>query len=205
MLDKLFKKYNCDKSTNGHHYVTEYESHLAPLKNEPINILEIGVWKGESTSAFHEYLPNAQIYGVDIFTRVPVKDIPILKKDRVHWLEADSTSPNVYEKIKENWPDVKFDVIVDDGLHTPEANKKTFENFIDFLKDDGVYYVEDAWPLDIMTSEELTHYWIVKYSNDYNMMQMLPFLNCIEKYNVKRIDLRKKSGKPDSYIFKITK
>lgn len=204
MLNKLFMKYKCDKSTKHHHYVTEYESHLAPIKEDPINILEIGVWKGTSLSAFHEYLPNANVYGVDVFTRVSPDDVPILKEDRVHWMKADSTKKEVKEKVLEKWPGIKFDVIIDDGLHTPEANQKTFENFIEFLKDDGVYYIEDAWPIDIMTSKELKHNWILKNEDKYNMLKMLPFLNTIEKYNVERIDLRKTSKLPDSYIFKIT-
>lgn len=203
MLDKLFQKYNCDKSTQQHNYVKEYEAHLSPLREKEINILEIGVWKGTSLEAFHDYLPNAQIYGVDVFARVSEKDVPVLKRDRVHWMKADSTKKNLTEKVINHFGDIKFDVIIDDGLHTPEANLKTFNNFFPLLKEDGVYYVEDAWPIDILTREEANNSWLKSKAQDYNMLNFLPFINEIEKHNVERIDLRKVSKKPDSYIFKV--
>lgn len=203
MLNKLFQKYNCDKSTRHHHYVKEYEAHLAPLKEEPINILEIGIWKGTSLEAFHDYLPNAQIYGVDIFSRISEKDVPVLQRDRVHWMKADSTKENLTQSVIDRFGDIKFDVIIDDGLHTPEANLKTFNNFFPLLKDDGVYYVEDAWPIDILTTKEMENSWLKERSDRYNMLKFLPFINEIEKHNVERIDLRKVSKKADSYIFKV--
>lgn len=205
MLDSLCQKYGCDKSSKGHYYYTEYEKHLEPIREEPINILEVGIFKGTSIAAFHDYLPNAQIYGVDVFTRVAAKDIDALKRDRVHWLKADSTKVDLESKIQDQWGDIKFDVIIDDGLHTPEANMLTFNNLIDRLKDDGVFYVEDAWPLDIMSAAELNHQWIKKNQDLYTILKMNQFLSAIEKYNVERIDLRKKSKRPDSYIFKVTK
>lgn len=204
-LNDLFKKYNCDKSEDKHGYVKEYQKCLEPLREKEINVLEVGVWKGTSVSALHDYLPKAEIYGLDIFTRVPVEDVPVLKRDRVQWLKADSTSKNIQASIKEKWRDVKFDVIIDDGLHTPEANAKTFENLIPFLKDDGVFYIEDVWPLDIMTEQEWKHSWISKNKGKYNMNKWKVFEKAIEGYNVERIDLRKESNMPDSYIFKITK
>ena len=33
---------------------------------------------------------------------------------------------------------------MDDGDHTPEANKMTLLNFLPYLKDDGVYVIEDV-------------------------------------------------------------
>lgn len=205
MLDSLFQKYDCDKSSKGHHYYLEYEKHLEPMREEKINILEIGIFKGTSMSAFHDYLPNAEIYGIDVFTRVPPEKINVLERDRIHWLKADSTSFSFTHKVTEKWPDVKFDVIIDDGLHFPEANQKTFDSLISLLKDNGVFYVEDAWPLDIMTMSELKHPWVLKHQDEYNIFKMTNFLTSVEKYNVERIDLRKKSKKPDSYIFKVTK
>ena len=205
MLDSIFQKYDCDKSSKGHHYYLEYEKFLEPQREEKLNILEVGIFKGTSMAAFHDYLPNAEIYGIDVFTRVPPENIEALTRDRIHWMKADSTSFSLAGKIEKQWPGIKFDMIIDDGLHFPEANQKTFDNLIHLLKDDGVFYVEDAWPLDIMTMKELKHQWILKYQDEYNIFKMTKFLTSVEKYNVERVDLRKKSGKPDSYIFKVTK
>ncbi len=205
MLNELFMKYGCDKSLDFHQYVKEYTSFFEPIKNKNINILEIGIWKGTSLSAFYDYFPNANIYGIDIFTRVPVSEIPILKKDRVYWLKGDSMQSNICNLIKDKWGDIQFDIIIDDGLHTPLANKKTFENLIPFLKDTGVFYIEDIWPLDVMTDNEWNHQWIQKNRKDYTKENMNIFLDCIKDYKVAKFDYRSLSNRPDSVLYKIQK
>lgn len=203
MLKDIFRKYKCDKEDHMYHEV--YEKWFENKKDEPLNILEIGIFKGVSMDAWHEYLPNANIFGIDVFTRLKPEEVPALKKDRVHWLKSDSTKNSVQSAIKEKWGDVKFDVIIDDGLHTPEANAKTFENLILFLKDDGVFYIEDVWPLDIMKNQEWKHSWMARNKAKYNMDKWKVFEDSIVGYRVERIDLRKESAILDSYIFKVTK
>lgn len=204
MLKELFNKYGCDKARK-HHYDKIYGAEFEDIRNQPLNILEVGVFKGESTSAWVDYFPNATIYGLDIFTRVNMDEIGILQHERVKALRGDSTNFTVTREIYKNWPNIKFDIIIDDGLHTPRANAQTFNNLFPFLKDDGAYYIEDVWPLDIMTSKELQHFWLQKYPEKYNALEMEFFLNSIEKYKIERFDNRKLSGEGDSYIIKVTR
>ena len=202
MLKELFNKYGCDKAKK-HHYHTVYQPEFESLQNESINILEIGVFKGESASAWIDFFPNATVYGLDIFVRVSAEDIPILQHPRVKWLKGDSTHPSVSGAIQKAWPDVQFDIIIDDGLHTPEANAQTFKNLFPFVKSTGSYYVEDVWPLDIASQKDLQHYWLQKSPDIYNMLKMNMFLNQIDDKQVERFDLRKLSGQGDSYIIKV--
>ncbi len=48
-------------------------------------------------------------------------------------------------KIEQLWKnfDFQFDVIIEDGLHTFNANKIFFENSINILKDGGIFIIED--------------------------------------------------------------
>ena len=202
MLKELFNKYGCDKAKK-HHYHTVYQPEFEPLQTEPINILEVGVFKGESASVWIDFFPNATVYGLDIFVRVSAEDIPILQHPRVKWLKGDSTHPSVSGAIQKAWPDVQFDIIIDDGLHTPEANAQTFKNLFPFVKSTGSYYVEDVWPLDIASQKDLQHYWLQKSPDIYNMLKMNMFLNQIDDKRVERFDLRKLSGQGDSYIIKV--
>ena len=41
--------------------------------------------------------------------------------------------------------DIKFDIILDDGLHNFEANICFFENSIGHLRNDGTYIIEDIY------------------------------------------------------------
>lgn len=199
-LKEIFDKHWCDKSDK-HKYHTVYEKYFAPVREDPINILEIGVYKGSSTASLVEYFPNATVYGIDIFERYAEKDVPILKHERVKHIKGDSTSKGIRTKIKNRWgSDIKFDFIIDDGLHTPEANAKTLNNIFSYLSDNGVYFVEDVWPINIMTSEEMKHPWVITKSELYNEEQYNVFLESLNDKKVKHYDLRKRTKNPDSYL-----
>jgi len=205
MLKELFDKYDCDKGTEKHHYYKEYEKYFESVREEPINLLEIGTFKGASTRAFHEYFPNATIYTTDIFVRTRPEDLDILSEKRVKWLKADSTDASLPSKMRNEWGDVKFDFIIDDGAHWPEANRLTWQNCFQFLKDDGVYFIEDVWPLDKMNDKELAHPWLTRHSDRYVMMEHIRMMTELEKYKVKHHDRRKETNCGDTYILTIEK
>jgi|TARA_R110002153_G_scaffold23791_1_gene76519 ubiquinone/menaquinone biosynthesis C-methylase UbiE len=202
MLEELFNKYGCDKSKK-HLYHTVYEKEFDSVRNDEINILEIGVFKGDSIRAWLDFFPNATIYGSDTFQRIVPGDIDVLNHPRVKWLKADSTNIAIRDQIKKEWPRIRFDIIIDDGLHTPAANAKTLHNLYPLLKKDGKYYVEDVFPLDIMTMKEMDHWWVKKHSNVYNILEMNKFTKEIEDKDVKRFDLRPFTNEPDSYIIRV--
>lgn len=202
MLKELLNNSGSDKAKK-HKYDEIYEPVLAPMKDEQINILEIGVDAGYSIEAWLEYLPNATIYTLDLFHRNDPASLPVLNHERVKWLKCDSTNPAVVTQIKKAWPRIRFDIIIDDGMHTPEANRKTLDNLFPLLKVRGKYFIEDVWPLDIMTTNEWKHPWVLKYPERYNMMDQIRFNKSME--GKKRIDHdhRKQTGEGDSYIIEL--
>lgn len=202
MLKELFNKYGCDKAKK-HLYHEVYQAEFERIKDDPINILEIGVFKGHSVQAWLDYFPNATIYGIDVFTRVQPEQIEVLNDPRVKWLRADSTVPDVVNKIKSAWPRIRFDIVIDDGLHTPRANAETLQNIFPLIKKTGAYYVEDVWPIDMMNNREMQHPWIMRYPNRYNILEMNYFLSQLDDKKVTRFDQRSKSKEPDSYIIKV--
>jgi len=205
-LGKLFNKYGCDK-TQKHQYEKIYQPVLEKLKDKEINILEVGVFNGHSTEAFHEYMPKANLYGIDIFTRTKAEDLPCYKKDRTQYLRASSIEPSVTRQFMAKFNDVKFDIIIDDGLHTPNANKLTFRYLSPLLKQGGHFFIEDVFPMERMTMKELQHPWLVRHPDRYNHLDNNVFLKEIESSNMKiiRHDNRKLTGQPDSYIIEIIK
>jgi len=204
MLEKLFNKYKTDKSEK-HGYHKVYEKYFKTFKNKPINILEIGVWKGASTLAIHDYFDAAQIYGIDIFERFPMESVEPFKLERCHLLQGDSMDSKILKKIKKEWGDIKFDIIIDDGKHTPRANMETFKNFSSFLSDEGHYFIEDVWPIEKM--QNLDHWWIKKKPHEYNTIINNEFLTTLENsgMNIQKYDLRKESGEPDSYVIRLSR
>ena len=115
--------------------------------------------------------------------------------------------PRIVKTIKKDWGDIKFDIIIDDGKHTPRANMKTFENFSPFLAEGGQYFIEDVWPIEKMTMTELDHWWLKKKAHEYNTTINNEFLTTLEnsEMEIQKFDLRETSGQPDSYIIRLVK
>lgn len=205
-LGDLFNKYGCDK-TKKHMYDRIYGPALEKFKDQEINILEVGVFNGHSTEAFHEFLPKANLYGLDIFVRTKATDLPCYKKDRTDYIKASSIEPSVTRQLRSKFGDIKFDVIIDDGLHTPNANKLTFRHLSPLLKEGGYFFIEDVFPLELMTMKELQHPWLLRHADRYNHLDNNMFLKEIEKpgLKIKRHDNRKLTGEPDSFIIELRK
>ena len=63
-LTYLFKLHKSDKLY--HLYADKYFSYLNNLKNEKLNILEIGIADGKSLLAWSDFFKNSTIIGIDI-------------------------------------------------------------------------------------------------------------------------------------------
>jgi predicted O-methyltransferase YrrM len=206
-LKELFDWHDCDKS-QAHKYYKIYEKYFEELRDEPINLLEIGIFRGASTKAWLDYFPNAKVYTIDTFERVPPRKIGVLKSSRVRWLKGDSTHAGVGKRLIDNWGMIKFDFIIDDGAHWPEAQKNTFKNFFPFLKEGGTYFCEDVFPMHIMNKDELDYYWFKKHPERYDMLKHMDFINTIDMRDGKTSyhDQRNESKyKHDSFIISIQK
>ena len=156
-LCDIMNKYGSDKGS-GHHNYTEsvYYDLFKNIKDEPLFIFELGLGTnntsvpsnmgqngkpGASLHGWSEFFPNAKIFGADID-----KDI-LFQTDKIKTFYCDQTNPQV---IKDMWSSLpQFDIIIEDGLHTYDANVCFFENSIHKLKPGGIYFIEDISINDI--------------------------------------------------------
>ena len=158
-LTNLMNLYGSDKGgrNNDHNYASYYSKIFFHKKNQIKNFLEIGLGTNNqnlvsnmgsngvplaSLRAWRDYFINANIYGADI-------DKNILKnEERIETYYVDQTNPITINELFINLGDIKFDIILDDGLHHFEANICLFENSINHLKSDGIYIIEDIYYKD---------------------------------------------------------
>jgi hypothetical protein len=152
-LADLFNKYGSDKDRNG--YSPLYSVLFDKIKNNRINLLEVGIGTmvpnvcssmcgympdsyrpGASLRAWRDYFKNGKIYGVD------VQEDTIFSEDRIETHICNSINTNNVNDLM-NKLNVKFDIIIDDGWHWDEAQKQTLINFFPYLKDGGIYIIED--------------------------------------------------------------
>lgn len=137
-LDQLFVKHNCDKGKLkngvGHDYTRHYAEALEPLRDKPIRILEIGVGDGKSIRVWEDYFthPQTQIFGMD-------KDPVDQSRGRYTFLVGDQTNIKSFEPLTFT----AYDVIIDDGSHTPDGTITAFEALWPFIKRGGYYFIED--------------------------------------------------------------
>jgi 23S rRNA U2552 (ribose-2'-O)-methylase RlmE/FtsJ len=125
--------YNTDKGTT-HSYIEEYERLFKGLNN--ITLLEIGTNCGSSLEMWRDWFPNSEIYGIDINPKGYPEGVKVIK--------GDATK----ELILNNFKDIKFDVIIDDGSHRLEDQLKSLELFFPIVKDGGMYIIEDIQNID---------------------------------------------------------
>lgn len=165
ILSELCEKYGSDKgfinididkkpyNWHPHTYTTYYHS-IFNLSRENIkyvfecglgtnnpsfksNMTENGI-PGASHRVWRDYFFNAQIYGGDIDKKV------LFEEDRIKTFYVDQLDTNSIKTMWENIQVENFDIIIDDGLHEPEANYNFFINSFHKLKKNGVFIIEDV-------------------------------------------------------------
>lgn len=132
----------------GHDYIPTYERLLAPYRNRPITLLELGVGghemlaAGRSLNLWEAYFRRATIVGVDVL------DQRHLSRGRVHVYQCSQTDAGALREIAERFGG--FDVVIDDGSHVNEHQIESFKLLFPLMKPTGVYVVEDTqtsfWP-----------------------------------------------------------
>jgi len=155
-LADLLNHYGSDKDSSGYTHV--YSIMFDHIKNEKMNVLEIGIGTmiagasssmkyympdtyqpGSSLRAWRDYFVNSNIYGADIQRDTQFSE------DRITTVLLDSTNKDEVDKTMSELG-IQFDIIIDDGWHWDEAQKKTLLNFFPYLKENGIYIIEDIHP-----------------------------------------------------------
>ena len=159
-LDKIGKKYNCDKcnaqttiidekevTIPGHNYTEVYHSLFKDKKDKPIKILEIGMGNhptnGYSLRMWCEYFSNVELHIADIN---PSNFNCNFEYDssKVFFHVLDQSNTNDLIKFREKFEPNSFDYIIDDGSHVAAHQILTFQLLFDhLLKDSGLYFIED--------------------------------------------------------------
>ncbi len=150
LLDQKFKEYGSDKSSK-HNYHLVYASVIAL---RPVTgLLEVGLGTnntkvasnmgtmgkpGASLRTFRDCLPQAKVFGADYDKGI------LFEEDRIQTFFVDQTKPETFDSLSAAI-DSKIDLIIDDGLHAPNANLATFIFALKKMEsnDMGTFIVED--------------------------------------------------------------
>ncbi len=135
------------------HYFEIYDRYFHSYKNKPVTIVEIGVSHGGSLEMWREYFGDqATIWGIDIDPRCKS-----LEGKNIHILIGSQEDKKFLRSIAQNTGPI--DILIDDGGHTQNQQKVSFEILFEHVKPNGVYLCEDTH----------TSYWNV-YGGGYKRM-----------------------------------
>lgn len=117
-------------------YLADYAELFSGLTDQPVKLLEIGVYRGGSLELWKETFPlGSKIYGIDNrgFRADLGKDITLFhgEQDDLEFLRAVVNRTG------------QLDIIIDDAAHIGAKAKKSFWFLFDYLKLGGKYVIED--------------------------------------------------------------
>ncbi|MBC7700933.1 class I SAM-dependent methyltransferase [Aquabacterium sp.] len=121
-------------------YLPYYDTLFAPLRDQPIQLLEIGVQNGGSQETWAQYFQSAELFvGCDIDPKCEA-----LRYDdpRIKIVVGDANGAPAFQKITAL--STAFDIVIDDGSHTSHDIMRSFVNYFPLLKPGGVFVVEDT-------------------------------------------------------------
>jgi len=135
-------KYPTDKETI-HSYLPIYDDLFLKYKNEPINILEVGIQFGYSVQLWHEYFINAKnIFGYDISDQ-----IEIFPETRTKVIKDANTI------TLDEFKDTPLTIAIDDGSHSLHDQLEFIKRIYPQVIEGGMLVVEDIQDIDNQKKE----------------------------------------------------
>ncbi len=120
-------------------YFEKYEQVLAPFRDKPLRLLEVGIQNGGSLDTWAKYFARAEsIVGVDIDPKCASLSFV---DPRISVVIGDAGDAATEAEILRHSP--QFDIIIDDGSHRSRDVVRAFARYFPHLSDGGVYIVED--------------------------------------------------------------
>ncbi|MEI8366270.1 MAG: hypothetical protein WCF65_07605 [Parachlamydiaceae bacterium] len=158
-----------------HNYTTLYTKLFHSIKSETINVFELGLGTndvtipsnmgvngipGASHYGWEEYFTDGRIFGADIDKKI------LFNTDRIRTYYCDQLSQ---ASISDMWTDptlkeIAFDIIIEDGLHSFEANLIFLENSLYKLKKGGIFIIEDLTQETVLRFEGIKNALIRRYN-----------------------------------------
>ena len=134
-LDVIAILEDTDKSSVEHDYVRHYEQQFQKFRDEPIEMLEIGVASGGSLRMWERFFTRAKIIGVDI-----IPGCTHHAGGRKFVEIGSQTDAAFLQGLMAKYHPT---IIIDDGSHQADHIRFTIEHLFPGLQPGGCYVIED--------------------------------------------------------------
>ena len=164
------------------HYLKYYNNFFSEYQKTAKSMLEIGIKDGQSIKIWRDYFSlDTKVVGIEI-NKEPLEGFNLPNTEVYFGDQTDyDFLHNLIKKEK------KFDIIIDDGGHTQEQLKSSFEYLFKYgLKSGGIYVMEDL-------GCSYWHRWSGGLNNRNNIINFL-------KDKIENINFRFWKGNRNDYI-----
>lgn len=135
-LDSLGILDDTDKTSLRWDYLRHYEAAFARFRHQPINIIEIGVFRGASLRLWEKWFSRATIVGIDIRP-----ECTRFARGRRVIAIGSQTDPDFLAATAEQYPPT---IVIDDGSHISDHVQVSFEALFPRVLPGGCYVIEDV-------------------------------------------------------------
>jgi len=149
ILGGLLVQYGSDKTDHGYHHLYGsllsdsekvdyiFEIGLGTNNTDVVSTMGRGGRPGASLRAFRDLCPSAELFGADIDDRI------LFSEERINTFYIDQTDTRTFDPIRQKTPVGSFDLVIDDGLHSPNANIASLDFALELVKAGGWAVIED--------------------------------------------------------------
>lgn len=142
---------------NSGNYTKMYNFLFSDIRENVKRVFEVGIGSnnldvpsnmgidgvpGSSLRGWKRYFKKAKIVGADIDERI------LFTEDRISTYYVDQYNNDSIDSLWDNFKGVKFDIIIDDGIHDMHkensGNVNFFKRSIKMLNNGGYYIIEDV-------------------------------------------------------------
>lgn len=120
-----------------HDYINGYYNEAFADNSKPINLLEIGVYRGGSLQLWSQHFgPESKIYGFDVEDNIVPE---FIDKPNIYFEFKDAYADETIAEFKDEY----FDIIIDDGPHTLQSQIDCMVKWWPKLAVGGKMVIED--------------------------------------------------------------
>jgi SAM-dependent methyltransferase len=115
-----------------------YQPLVGSRRSDDFDVLEIGIRSGASLMLWHEFFTRGRIVGIDNQSDISGARNEWTSGSRMEIVAGDAYCQDTLHLVKGD-----FDLIIDDGPHSPESQRWALKNWAMRLKPDGCLVIED--------------------------------------------------------------